>query len=314
MTTTYIIGHRKPDTDSVVAAMALEYLYQQKKCFGYDLPQAVITTTLNPETSYLFNKFGVKTPRLITADDIKKDDQVVLVDHNEESQRLTALNPDQIVDIIDHHKINLNLSKPVDATFKTWGSSSTIVYSLMEQQDVKPDKTLASLLLAAILSDTVGLKSATSADKDKDYVQKLAKIAEINDVDAFTLEIFKAKSDISQLSDKEIVTNDYKIFEFGQKTLISQLETVQQDEILKNKKDDLLAALAAIKTEQGVELIFCAITDILKINTKLLLLGDEEQAVAQKAFGGGVEDHVLDIGPKMSRKKEMAPAIEKSLE
>ena len=168
-------------------------------------------------------------------------------------------------------------------------------------------------MLAAILSDTVGFKSATTTPKDKEYGEELAKIAEISDVEAFTLEIFKAKSDVSALSDEEIVKNDFKVFEFGKKTMIDQLETVEQDMILTEKKASLLAAMQSVKAELGVELLFVAITDILKVNTKLLILGNAEAQVAQDAFGGTVTDNILDIGPKMSRKKEIAPAIEKAL-
>ena len=310
---TYIIGQTKPDTDAVVAAMALEYLYKHEECFCHPDAEAVIADPLNPETSYLFEKFGVKSPRHISASDIKSEDKIVLVDHNEASQRLDGIAENQIVEVLDHHKVNLNLSQPIFMTFKAWGSSSTIVYYLMQQQNLTPDKTLASLMLAAILSDTVGYKSATTTQKDKDLGAELAEIAGITDVDAFTLEIFKAKSNVADLTDEQIVKNDYKIFEFGKKTMIDQLETVEQAKILATKKADLLKAMQAVKTELGVELLFVAITDILNVNTKVLILGDEEAAVAQAAFGGTVTDSVLDIGPKMSRKKEIAPSIEKAL-
>ena len=198
-------------------------------------------------------------------------------------------------------------------TFKTWGSSCTIVYHLMKQNDVVPDQKLASLMLAAILSDTVGFKGATTDENDKKYGQELAEIAQINNIDAFALEIFKAKSDISALNNKEIVQNDYKIYEFSQKTFISQLETVEQESLVTTKKDELLAAMLEVKKQQSVELLFVAVTDVLKVSTKLLLAGEEEIAIAQAAFGGTAIDNILDIGPKMSRKKEIAPAIEEVL-
>lgn len=314
MPKTYIIGHQKPDTDAVVAAMALTYLHENTPEHpDHANSVAVIADPLNPETTFLFEKFGVPAPQLISATDIAPEDRVVLVDHNEESQRLAGLNPDQIVNIVDHHKANINFNNPICLVFRPWGSTSTIVYHMMKTKNVTPSKTIASLMLAAILSDTVGYKSATTTQKDKEYGAELAQIAEISDVEAFTLEIFKAKSDVSSLSDIEIIKNDYKVFEFGKKTMIDQLETVEQDMILTEKKDSLLAAMQTVKQELGVELLFVAITDILKVNTKLLILGEAEATVAQKAFGGTVADNLLDIGPKMSRKKEIAPAIEKAV-
>ncbi|MFZ1721329.1 MAG: DHH family phosphoesterase, partial [Microgenomates group bacterium] len=270
MSKTYIIGHTKPDTDAVVAAMALEYLYKKEECFCHPDAKAVIADPLNPETTFLFEKFGVESPRLLAPSELTTEDKIVLIDHNEASQRLEGISDDQIIEVVDHHKVNLNLSQPIFMTFKAWGSSSTIVFYLMKQQNVVPDKTLASLLLAAILSDTVGYKSATTTQKDKELGAELAVIAEISDVDAFTLEIFKAKSNVSELTDEQIVKNDYKVFEFGKKTMIDQLETVEQSTILQNKKQDLLAAMQQVKDELDVELLFVAITDILNVNTKVL--------------------------------------------
>lgn len=312
MLTTYIIGHQKPDTDSVVSAMALEYLYQQASCFGYTNPKAVIADQINGETSYLLDRFGVETPAALSSS-IKPEDQVVLVDHNEISQRSTFFDQEQITEIVDHHKVNLNLSKPIFLTFKTWGSSSSIVYFLMKRSDVTPTKKLASLMLAAILSDTVGLKSPTTCEQDKKFAKKLAQIAGIDDLDAFSLDIFKAKSDISKLSPTQIVKNDYKLFEFAQPTFIGQIETVEQELLLKEKKQELLRAMSEVKKAEKVKFLFLAVTDILKVNTKLVILSEDEQQIAQKAFGGSTQDNILDIGAKLSRKKEIAPAIETAM-
>ena len=314
MPTTYIIGHQKPDTDAVVAALAYEYLAKNLDCLAHPNPTAVIVDPLNPETSYLFDKLDLQAPKLIRANEINADDQVILVDHNEENQRLEGLNPDQIVKIIDHHKVNLNLNQPIFLNFKPWGSTSTIIFYMMKLHQVKPTQKLATLMLAAILSDTVGFKSATTTDKDRELAQELAEIAQIEDVDGFALEIFKAKSNVNDLTDYQLATNDYKIFDFGdQKVFINQVETVEQAEILAKRKAGLFQALNQVKQEMEVDMAFLALSDILNVNTKLLLPSELEVQVAEKAFGGQAIDNVLDIGPKLSRKKEIAPALEKTL-
>lgn len=311
---TFVIGHLKPDTDSVVAAMALASMYQKVACFNRQNAEAVIAGPINPETEFLLNKFGMSAPRIISATDLANDDQVVLVDHNEADQRLEGLSQNQIVEIIDHHKVNLNFEQPIFLTFKTWGSSNTIVYFMMKKNDFVPDQKIASLMLAAILSDTVGFKSPTCTAKDKELALELAKVAGIEDLDAFSLEIFKAKSDVSKLSCEEIVKNDYKVFDFaGQKVMIDQLETVEQEKVLSEKKACLLEAMIKVKTELAVDSIFVVITDILKVNSKLLILDSKAEEIALKAFGGEVSEQVLDIGARLSRKKEIAPLIERAV-
>lgn len=308
---TYIIGHIKPDLDSVVAAISFaEYI----KIKGFSNPTPAIIDKLNPETKFVFDKFEIPTPALITVDDIQADDKVVLVDHNEADQRLTGLNPDQIVAIFDHHKVNLNLPNPISICVMPFGSSNTICWQLFKESNISIPTSLSQIMLCAILSDTVGLKSSTTTETDRKAVEDLVKTANILSVDNLTLEIFMAKSNLSTLTDEQIVLNDYKIFDFsGKKILIGQTETVEQSEIILTKKANLLKAMEDIKVKEGVDLIYLALTDILKINTKIIILSESEKLVAEKAFGTSAVDNILDIGPKMSRKKDIAPAIEISL-
>ena len=61
MRRTYIFGHKKPDTDSVVSAIALSYLKNQ---LGYGT-EARVLGTLNKEAKYALDYFGVKEPRYL---------------------------------------------------------------------------------------------------------------------------------------------------------------------------------------------------------------------------------------------------------
>ncbi len=308
---TYIIGHQKPDLDSVVAALSFA---EYGKLNEVENPTPAIIDEPNAETKFVFEKFNVPLPTKISLQDITLEDKVILVDHNEVDQRLAGLNPDQIIGIYDHHKVNLNFSLPIEICVMPFGSSNTVAWQLFNELKYSLPTPLAKLMLCAILSDTVGLKSSTTTKKDKLAVSSLSQVAGISNTDELTLEIFKAKSNISALTDEQIVLNDYKVFDFsGKKVLIGQTETVEQDFIISNKKQNLLTALQSIKQRESVDLIFLTITDILKVNSKIIVLDGDETIVASKAFNGSVTENILDIGPKMSRKKDIAPLIEKSL-
>ncbi len=308
---TYIIGHQKPDLDSVVAAISFA---EYSKLNEVENPTPAIIDNFNPETKFVFEKFGQISPVLISASDILPDDRVILVDHNEPDQRLVGLNPEQIVAIYDHHKVNLNLNQPIEIITLPVGSSNTICWYLFKEFNFPINSNLAKLMLSAILSDTVGLKSSTTTETDKEAVKNLSLIAQITNLEELTLEIFKAKSNISSLTAEQVVLNDYKIFDFyGKKVLIGQIETVEQETLLNSRKEELLNSLQLIKERESVDFIILAITDILKINTKLLVNRGGETELVQKAFGLSVQNNILDIGPKMSRKKDIAPAIENSL-
>ncbi|WP_407426630.1 putative manganese-dependent inorganic diphosphatase [Treponema sp.] len=60
--TTYIFGHKNPDTDSVVSATALEAL---KNAQGFSEYKAARAGKLNPQTEYIYKKFGITPPEFI---------------------------------------------------------------------------------------------------------------------------------------------------------------------------------------------------------------------------------------------------------
>lgn len=308
----YIIGHKSPDLDAAASTITyLEFLQKMNKYNDYELVAAV-AEPINKETKFILEKFGVEEPKLISECEITEEDKFILVDHNEDSQRSEYVVNDNIVEVVDHHKINVNFTKPVHIDVRPLGSTNSVIYDLFEKHNLKPTNTTAQLILASILSDTQGLKSSTTTGYDSDSVGELAEQTG-EDVETLTFEIFKAKSDLTGLSAHEIATNDYKKFEFGdQKVFINQVETVEQQKIL-DQKADLIEALNKIKQEMEVDQAFIAVTDILKVNTKLIYTNQAEEDTINKAFITETEENVADIGPKMSRKKDIAPAIEKAI-
>lgn len=310
----YLIGHLKPDLDSAAATISLKYLFDHVSSYERKNTVPVLADEANFETKTIFQKFGVSLPKVLTTDQIKETDQFVLVDHNEASQRLAGIQDNQITDIFDHHKVNLNLTNPIFITIKPWGSTNTLLYWLMEINELDPDKNLASLMLSAILSDTVGLKGPTTTQEDRETIKKLNLIAQIKNIDALTLEIFKAKSNLSGLNPKQILTKDYKLYEHqGQKIILSQIETVEQEELI-SQAGDLIKTLQSLKKEMGLSRGALTISDVLKFNSKAIV-APEDEAILLKAFPQAkkIKAGVYDIGAVMSRKKEIWPAVERAL-
>ena len=61
--TVFVIGHRNPDTDSVVAAVAYAAL---KRATGMPEARAARAGAVNPQTEYIFDRFGLELPVLIS--------------------------------------------------------------------------------------------------------------------------------------------------------------------------------------------------------------------------------------------------------
>ncbi len=60
--TTYVIGHKNPDTDSVVAAASYAAL---KRALGLQGARAARAGAVNPQTEYIFNRFGIPLPEFL---------------------------------------------------------------------------------------------------------------------------------------------------------------------------------------------------------------------------------------------------------
>jgi len=60
--TTYVIGHKNPDTDSVVAAASYAAL---KRALGLQGARAARAGAVNPQTEYIFNRFGIPFPEFL---------------------------------------------------------------------------------------------------------------------------------------------------------------------------------------------------------------------------------------------------------
>jgi manganese-dependent inorganic pyrophosphatase len=308
----YLIGHKGPDLDTVVSAVAYKDFLNKKGLYDKDELIPLVSGEVNKETEFIFNKFRVEIPQSIKDITIESTDRFILVDHNEESQRAEGIHSDQVIEIIDHHKLNISFTTPVRVDTKPVGSTSTIIYEMYENSGLTPEKGISELLLSAILSDTVGLRSPLTTGIDSTLAHKLAENTGI-DIEELTLEIFKAKSDIKGMDPDAIVNKDYKVFDFsGTKVFIGQVETVEPEEVLE-QREALIGSLETAKVTHGASIAYLFITDILKFNSQALYATEEEKKLLEKAFTGVGDRGVVDVGPKISRKKDIAPAIEKAL-
>lgn len=302
---TYIVGHKNPDTDSIISAIALSEL--EKKLGDDYIPARA--GEINKETNFVLKKFGFEIPEFIPKD----EKEVILVDHNEPSQIHENIDISEIKAIFDHHKLGgLSLSEPILVEIKPIGSTSTIITDIFQSKKVALSAEIASLLIAGIVSDTLNLVSPTTTEKDKEAVEFLNQIARL-DIDRLSDEMFVAKSDISDTTTNELITKDYKVFDMkGKKVGIGVWETVLPKSVLE-RKNEILSALEKKKKSDELDLVFFAVVDIIKNSSILLVINRGEKRVAEEAFKVKIEDSLGKLPGIVSRKKQIVPAIEKVL-
>jgi manganese-dependent inorganic pyrophosphatase len=93
------------------------------------------------------------------------------------------------------------------------------------------------------------------------------------------------------------------------KVRVSVLETTRPENALA-MLPELLGASQAMRDEEGVQGMFFFIVDITKSEATLIITGDWERQVAEKAFSTSVSDGLIHLPGMVSRKKQMLPALE----
>lgn len=299
----YVIGHKSPDLDSVASAIALADLKNKLSASNDYVP--AIAEDINKETAYVLEKFGIVVPEKL-ADLAGKE--VVLVDHNEESQILDEGRGAKIVGVWDHHKISFGCDAPIEFRALPWGSTCTIIARHFFCKDVKLEKGLAAVMLAAVLVDTVITKSPTCTEYDKEVIGQLAAVAGIDDWKAFGMEIFKIRGAVSEMSTEDIVKNDYKDFSFKTgKFGIGQIETVDLNDF-SSRESELSAELKRLKEEGGYHSVILFITDIIKEGSKFLVATSDQESM-ERALGAKLENDQVYIDGILSRKKQVVPMM-----
>jgi manganese-dependent inorganic pyrophosphatase len=233
--------------------------------------------------------------------------RVLLVDHAEQAQSVPGVEEAEIVEILDHHHIgSIETRVPVAATFDPVGSTATLVIERYRQAGLEPAATTATMLLGAVLSDTVILNSPTTTERDHNVIEYLERALEVDATD-FGREMFEQTADVSKVPAEEILTRDAKEYEVasGRTLSIAQVETVGDS--LLERKAELLEALDSQRERGGHVLSALMVTDILGKGTELLVAGDK--GPLERAFGRPADDGVLSLPGVISRKKQVAPKL-----
>lgn len=298
-----VFGHQSPDTDAICAA--IEYAYLQNK-LGYDV-EAVALGTPNEETKFVLDYFGQEAPRVITEASLEVD-SVMLVDHNEPQQSVSDIDKLTVTHVVDHHRIaDFNTEKPVFYRAEPVGCVSTVLFEMFNEKNVEIPEKLAGLMLSAIISDTLLLKSPTTTDVDKKAVAELAKIAKV-DAEEYGIKMLKAGTNVDARSDKDLIDGDAKSFTMGGKAVrIDQINTVDLNDVLK-RKEDLLKAMEEEAKAEGYDLFLVIATNVLDSNSEAIIYGEPKDAV-EKAFNQKVSEDTIALPGVVSRKKQVVPQL-----
>jgi manganese-dependent inorganic pyrophosphatase len=81
-----------------------------------------------------------------------------------------------------------------------------------------------------------------------------------------------------------------------------------------SRKNEIISDLRALKEETGLNAIFFSVVDIIAEANTAFVASDLEGEIIKAVFGSDTHDFVADLGKKLSRKKELEPAVRKFFE
>ncbi len=300
-----VFGHKSPDTDSICSSLVMADL--QTKLRGEEvIPYRL--GELSEETKYVLKYFEIEEPKFI--EKIEEGQQVILVDHNEFTQSVDGIENAKIDTVVDHHRINnFTTSEPLFYYAQPVGCTSTLLYELYKLNNIEIAPKMAGLMLSAIISDTLLLKSPTTTEKDKKAVEELAKIANV-DINTYGLDMLKAGTNLDKYTVDELIHLDAKKMEKEDiKYVIAQVNTVSIPDVLK-RKEKIEQEINKEILAKGLSLFVFVITDIINSNSEAIVLGDRCDAIS-KTYE--IKDNIAIMPGVVSRKKQILPLIEKNI-
>jgi len=238
--------------------------------------------------------------------------RLILVDHNEIDQSISGAKDAEILEIIDHHRVGSLMSRePFSLYTKPVGCTCTIIRELYKQYGIAIPTDIAKLMLSAILSDTMLLKSPTTSVDDRNAVEALARHSGINWQD-WGNRMFSSVPRLVDMNPSEVVTGDFKTYEAGNFRFgIGQVE-VQTFSGLENVIAPLNNALTKVKDDKALDGIMLLITNITSEDSLLMLRGldDIVESLPYETTSIGL----LNLPGILSRKKQLLPEILRAIE
>lgn len=294
----HVIGHLNPDSDAICSAYMTACWLQMR-----GLPATAWRLgEPNRETRFIFEQAGLDMPPLLTLPLTGLD--VWLVDFTEPSQGPETLQSSNVVGIIDHHRLGGLMTRlPPEVWIKPVGSSATLLWQLMTPQHrAQVTSAQAQLLLGALLSDTVTLRSPTTTDDDRQAVAELTEQAGVT-LSAFSEGLLSAKTSVEGLTASALLQKDIKRFTLhGLQVSVAQIELYSLEQV-SGVLEALRGEMAEYATRSGADLVALMLTDINAGHSQLWFAGSHQPPLSQPVTVEGM----------LSRKEQMLPWLEKHL-
>lgn len=233
--------------------------------------------------------------------------RVILVDHNEVSQSALGIEDAAVVEIVDHHRVgDVQTTGPILFLNLPVGSTATIVATRYRELGVTPPAAMAGVLLSALLTDTVLLKSPTATETDREVAEWLAGIAGVDALE-FGFEMFRARSANSVFSPERAVKADLKEYRVGDTfAAIGQIESVDAEAVLQHVRE-IDIVMNSLAESRGYDVVVLMITDVVREGSYIVAAG--KTRIVERGLGISLAEGPVWLDGVLSRKKQIAARL-----
>ncbi|MBQ3369905.1 MAG: putative manganese-dependent inorganic diphosphatase [Mogibacterium sp.] len=233
--------------------------------------------------------------------------KVIMVDHNEPDQSIEGIETADVVEIIDHHRLDsLSTTMPIFIAAEPLGSVNTIIYQLYIRHGIMPDQYTARTMLTGIIADTLILRSPTTTIHDMQAVEMLARLAKVPSVQEFGEKLFSISDNLATQDPKEMILSDFKKYEnAGTKMGVGQCEATTLADV-NEYAPTYIDMLQKIADSQGLDWAILMVTDVLRENSVLLV--SDYRANRDLPYAK-LDTQIYDMPGVVSRKKQLLPIL-----
>ncbi len=301
-----VTAYTNPDLDGTACAVAYAELLTKQ---GKDAIGAVFGT-LHQETEFVLNAGNIPAPAH-AEDEFDQSMQIILVDASETGGISSHINPAQVIEVVDHRKVNtVEVFSHAKVQIEMVGSCATLIAEKFyeSQTPISPDAAL--LLYAAIISNTINFQASVTTERDKKMAEWLQTCTDVSP--NFIHDMFVAKSQLTKPL-KEYFVQEFALTPMGNVRMsIVQLEIVDAQKVLTVRIDEIKQLLSELKQEHDLEMIFLTIVDIEKATNDFVVIDEKTQRLMEQTLSVTFTDGIAHREGILMR-KQIIPMIRETL-
>lgn len=307
MKTTLVTTYVNPDLDGLACVYSYaEYLIKA----GRQVFAGIIGKP-HVEAEYILKRFKIPDLRLIL--NSNGYDQIILVDASDLDCLNGSIEPDKVIEIIDHRKVNevyKFLRAKVQIEFV--GAAATLIAEKYIQNNIEISKESAILIYSAIISNTLNFKGTVTTDRDRKAAEWINQTAQLSE--SFWKELFLAKSDLSGSKLKQRIYGDFAKFTMGRKkVVIAQIEMIGAQKFIKERESEIIPILNELAVEMNSDFIFLNIIELHDAKNYFVITNDVVKKVLEKVLNVNFIGNIAEKAGLIMR-KQIAPLLKDELE